>query len=130
MGRSKGKPLAVQVAVQTQEGPSIPSTVQLVAMKHWSEIVSTKPQAEWTAADLTLAGKLANAMAAYDRVEAQSMVTPLIVESKTGPKSHPIFAMLAQQASTVLSLRRSVFRRDNPSGVIPLPPEDDNDGLI
>jgi hypothetical protein len=129
MGRAKGKPLATQVALQTQEGPAVPSTVQLVALKHWSEIVSTKPQIEWTGADLTLAGKLANAMAAYDRVEAQAMVTPLIVETKAGPRPHPIFAMLAQQASTVLSLRRSVFRRDNPSGVITLPVDDD-DGLI
>jgi hypothetical protein len=105
------------------------TTVTLPARRHYDAIISAKPVSEWQPSELTLAEKLANAITLYERMESQSAVTPLIVDSPNGPKPHPLFGMLKNQAGVVLGLRRALFRRDNPSGVITLPQEAEDDLL-
>jgi hypothetical protein len=105
------------------------NAVSLPARRHYDEIIAGKPISEWQPSELTIAGKLANALALYERMEAQSAVTPLIVDSPTGPKPHPLFSMIKNQAGVVLGLRRALFRRDNPRGVITLNQEDEDDLL-
>lgn len=105
------------------------NTVSLSARKHYDAILAGKALSDWQPSELTLAEKLASALALYERMEHEAAVTPLIVQGPSGPKPHPVFGMLKSQAGVVLGLRRSLFRRDNPSGVITLNQEEEDDLL-
>lgn len=126
MGRKK-LPAGEVLAIPSRSG--YPASLAVPARKHYSELIACKATADWQPAELTLAEKLANAIAQYERMEAQAAVSPLVVDGPSGPKPHPVFGMVKQQASIVLGLRRALFRRDNPAGVVTVE-QDEADDLL